>query len=156
MSNIIKLIVSIIICQLAGIIGTFFTADSIPGWYAGLIKPDFNPPNWIFAPVWILLYLMMGVSLFLVWREDLKNAVVKKAFYIFMVQLLFNTLWSIVFFGFQSISGGLVIIILLWLLIIYTILNFLKISRTSGILLIPYLLWVTFAAILNFFIFKLN
>jgi len=156
MSNIIKLILSIVICQLAGIIGTVFTADSIPGWYAGLTKPDFNPPNWIFGPVWILLYLMMGVSLFLVWREDLKNAVVKKAFYIFMVQLLFNTLWSIVFFGFQSISGGLVIIIVLWLLIIYTIINFLKISRTSGILLLPYLLWVTFASILNFFIFKLN
>ncbi|MBK9332502.1 MAG: tryptophan-rich sensory protein [Ignavibacteria bacterium] len=156
MSNIIKLIVSIIICQMAGVIGTIFTADSISGWYTGLTKPDFNPPNWIFGPVWILLYLMMGVSLFLVWREDLKNAVVKKAFYIFMVQLLFNTLWSIVFFGFQSISSALIIIIVLWLLIIYTILNFLKISRTSGILLIPYLLWVTFAVILNFFIFKLN
>ena len=156
MSNIIKLIVSIIICQMAGVIGTIFTVDSISGWYTGLTKPDFNPPNWIFGPVWILLYLMMGVSLFLVWREDLKNAVVKKAFYIFMVQLLFNTLWSIVFFGFQSISSALIIIIVLWLLIIYTILNFLKISRTSGILLIPYLLWVTFAVILNFFIFKLN
>jgi len=141
---------------MAGVIGTIFTADSISGWYTGLTKPDFNPPNWIFGPVWILLYLMMGVSLFLVWREDLKNAVVKKAFYIFMVQLLFNTLWSIVFFGFQSISSALIIIIVLWLLIIYTILNFLKISRTSGILLIPYLLWVTFAVILNFFIFKLN
>ncbi len=156
MSNFIKLLVSIIICQMAGIIGTIFTSDSITGWYAGLTKPDFNPPNWIFGPVWILLYLMMGISLFLVWREDLKNAVVKKAFYVFIIQLLFNTSWSIVFFGFQSVTGALIIIIILWLLIIYTILNFLKVSRTSGILLIPYLLWVSFAAILNFFIFKLN
>lgn len=156
MSNFIKLLVSIIICQMAGIIGTIFTSDSLTGWYAGLTKPDFNPPNWIFGPVWILLYFMMGISLFLVWREDLKNAVVKKAFYVFMIQLIFNASWSIVFFGFQSVTGALIIIIILWLLIIYTILNFLKVSRTSGILLIPYLLWVSFAAILNFFIFKLN
>ncbi|HAY34936.1 MAG TPA: tryptophan-rich sensory protein [Ignavibacteria bacterium] len=156
MSNFIKLLVSIIICQMAGFIGTIFTSDSLTGWYAGLTKPDFNPPNWIFGPVWILLYFMMGISLFLVWREDLKNAVVKKAFYVFMIQLIFNASWSIVFFGFQSVTGALIIIIIFWLLIIYTILNFLKVSRTSGILLIPYLLWVSFAAILNFFIFKLN
>jgi len=141
---------------MAGFIGTIFTSDSLTGWYAGLTKPDFNPPNWIFGPVWILLYFMMGISLFLVWREDLKNAVVKKAFYVFMIQLIFNASWSIVFFGFQSVTGALIIIIIFWLLIIYTILNFLKVSRTSGILLIPYLLWVSFAAILNFFIFKLN
>ncbi|MEO8447004.1 MAG: TspO/MBR family protein [bacterium] len=156
MSNFLKLIISIVICQLAGVIGTFFTMDSIPTWYAALNKPDFNPPNWIFGPVWIFLYLLMGISLFLVWRENLKNDHVKSAFMIFMIQLVLNTLWSIVFFGMQSITGGLIIILLLWIFIILTIIKFRKVSAVASMLLIPYLLWVTFAAVLNFYIFKLN
>ncbi|MDZ4713182.1 MAG: TspO/MBR family protein [bacterium] len=156
MSNILKLIISIVICQLAGVIGSFFTMDSIPTWYAALNKPDFNPPNWIFGPVWIFLYLLMGISLFLVWRENLKNDHVKSAFVIFMVQLILNTFWSIVFFGMQSITGGLIIILLLWLFIILTIIRFRKVSAIASMLLIPYLLWVTFAAVLNFYIYKLN
>lgn len=156
MSNILKLIISIVICQLAGVIGSFFTMDSIPTWYAALNKPDFNPPNWIFGPVWIFLYLLMGISLFLVWRENLKNDHVKSAFVIFMVQLVLNTFWSIVFFGMQSITGGLIIILLLWLFIILTIIRFRKVSAIASMLLIPYLLWVTFAAVLNFYIYKLN
>jgi len=156
LSNILKLIISIVICQLAGVIGSFFTMDSIPTWYAALNKPDFNPPNWIFGPVWIFLYLLMGISLFLVWRENLKNDHVKSAFVIFMVQLILNTFWSIVFFGMQSITGGLIIILLLWLFIILTIIRFRKVSAIASMLLIPYLLWVTFAAVLNFYIYKLN
>jgi len=156
LSNILKLIISIVICQLAGVIGSFFTMDSIPTWYAALNKPDFNPPNWIFGPVWIFLYLLMGISLFLVWRENLKNDHVKSAFVIFMVQLVLNTFWSIVFFGMQSITGGLIIILLLWLFIILTIIRFRKVSAIASMLLIPYLLWVTFAAVLNFYIYKLN
>ncbi|HMS33312.1 MAG TPA: tryptophan-rich sensory protein [Ignavibacteria bacterium] len=156
MSNTLKLILSIVICQAAGLIGTVFTMDSIPTWYAALNKPAFNPPNWLFGPVWTLLYLMMGISLFIVWKEDLKNKVVKSAFTVFMIQLFLNTIWSIVFFGMQSLSGGLIIIILLWIMILITILKFMKISRVAGILLIPYLLWVSFATFLNFSIFKLN
>lgn len=156
MSNITKLIISIALCQMAGIIGTFFTMDSIPGWYEGLTKPSFNPPNWIFGPVWILLYTLMGVSLFLVWKEGLQNSDVKKAFYIFMIQLVLNSAWSIVFFGMESTSGGLIVIFLLWIMILVTIYNFLKISKASGLLLLPYFLWVSFATLLNYFIFKLN
>lgn len=156
MSNTLKLILSIVICQAAGLIGTIFTMDSIPTWYAALNKPSFNPPNWLFGPVWTVLYLMMGISLFIVWKEDLKNKVVKSAFTVFMIQLFLNTIWSIVFFGMQSLSGGLIIIILLWIMILITILKFMKISRVAGILLIPYLLWVSFATFLNFSILKLN
>jgi len=156
LSNTLKLILSIIICQAAGLIGTIFTMDSIPTWYAALNKPTFNPPNWLFGPVWTVLYLMMGISLFIVWKEELKNKIVKSAFIIFMIQLFLNTIWSVVFFGMQSISGGLIIIVLLWLMILFTIIKFMKISRVAGILLIPYLLWVSFATFLNYSIFQLN
>lgn len=156
MSNILKLIISIVICQLAGIIGAFFTTDSIPTWYNSLNKPEFNPPNWLFGPVWTILYLLMGISLFIIWKEDLKNKNVKNAFAIFIVQLIVNLLWSIVFFGMHSISGGLIVIIVLLVIIIITIVKFKKISFTASILLIPYLLWVCFATILNFYFYKLN
>jgi tryptophan-rich sensory protein len=156
MSKILKLIISIVICQLAGVIGTIFTYDSIPGWYMTLNKPAMNPPNWLFGPVWIALYLMMGISLFIIWKEDLKNKEIKSAFIIFIVQLVFNTAWSIVFFGARSITGGLVVIVILWILILLTILRFMKIARVAGILLIPYLLWVSYATYLNFSIYKLN
>lgn len=156
MSNILKLIISIVICQLAGIIGAFFTTDSIPTWYNSLNKPEFNPPNWLFGPVWTILYLLMGISLFIIWKEDLKNKNVKNAFAIFIVQLIVNLLWSVVFFGMHSISGGLIVIIVLLVMIIITIVKFKKISFTASILLIPYLLWVCFATILNFYFYKLN
>lgn len=156
MPNFLKLIVSIIVCQLAGIIETIFTSDGIPTWYSSLNKPSFNPPDWIFGPVWIGLYLMMGIALFLIWREDLRNKEVKSAFVIFILQLIFNIIWSIIFFGAHSIIGGLVIIIILWILILITISKFMKISKTGGILLIPYLIWITFAVILNYFIYILN
>ena len=156
MSNILRLVISIVICLAAGAVGSIFTADAIPGWYATLNKPSFNPPNWLFGPVWTLLYIMMGVSLFLIWKEGTGNALVKPALSIFIAQLVLNLLWSVVFFGMQSISGGLVIIILLWIAIIFTITKFQKISTTAGILLIPYLLWVSFASVLNFFFYRLN
>ncbi len=156
MSNILKLIISIVICQLAGVFGTIFTYDSISNWYVGLNKPALNPPDWLFGPVWIILYLMMGISLFIIWKEDLKNKEIKSAFILFMIQLIFNASWSIVFFGAQTTIGGLIVIIILWILILVTILKFMKISRTAGILLIPYLLWVSFATYLNFSIYKLN
>nr|MBP9096923.1 tryptophan-rich sensory protein [Ignavibacteria bacterium] len=118
MSNITKLIISIVICQLAGVIGSFFTMDAIPVWYDTLAKPSFNPPSSVFGPVWIFLYLLMGISLFLVWKEDLKNKQVKTAFMIFMIQLVFNAAWSIVFFGMRSPVGGLIVIVILWILIL--------------------------------------
>ncbi len=154
--KIIKLIVSIIICQLAGFVGSLFTTPSIPTWYATLNKPPFTPPNRLFGPVWLILYLLMGVALFLVWRKGLKQLYVKKALIFFGVQLVLNILWSAAFFGFKSPLAGLIIILVLWVTIIITIRHFYNVSLTAARLLIPYILWVSFAAILNLSIFILN
>ena len=156
MKNIIKLIISIVICQLAGIVGSFFTSPSIPGWYASLNKPEFNPPNWIFSPVWITLFLLMGISLYIIWSSKIKISYKKTAFIFFGVQLLLNVLWSIIFFGFQAPFYAFIEIILLWFSILITIIVFYRISRPAAYLLVPYILWVSFAAVLNFFIFILN
>jgi tryptophan-rich sensory protein len=150
--QILKLLASIALCQLAGIIGGFFTASSVSTWYASLIKPFFNPPNFLFGPVWITLYTLMGISLYLV----LETSFDKKAISVFAVQLFLNSIWSIGFFGFQSTFLGLIIIIPLWFAILYTILLFRKISKTSAYLLIPYIIWVSFAACLNYALLVLN
>jgi len=155
-SDVLRLIISIGICQCAGFIGSLFTSPAVPTWYATLKKPLFTPPSWIFAPVWITLYLLMGISLFLVWRVGLSERTVKVAIGVFLVQLILNTSWSISFFGFRSPVAGLVVIILLWIFIILTIQSFLKVSVPAGLMLIPYVLWVSFAAILNTSIVLLN
>lgn len=151
-----KLIVSIFVCQSAGLIGSIFTSPAIPTWYVTLNKPFFTPPNWLFAPVWITLYLLMGVSAFLVWRKGLANRQVQIALTIFGVQLIFNAFWSVAFFGLKSPLAGLIVIIVLWIAIVLTILKFFKISKTAGLVLIPYILWVSFAAFLNVTIVILN
>jgi tryptophan-rich sensory protein len=150
MKNSIKLLISLAICQLAGVIGSVFTSKSVSTWYTTISKPSFNPPNWLFAPVWISLFLLMGVSLFLVWKKDNKGLI------IFFIQLFFNILWSIAFFGLKSPLFGFIIIIVLWILILLTIIRFFKISKLAGWLLIPYILWVSFASILNFSIWIIN
>jgi len=152
----IKLIISIAICLLAGVLGSVFTTPAIPTWYATLIKPSFAPPNWVFFPVWTTLFIMMGISLFLVWQKGLDNGKVKIALSIFGVQLILNVLWSAVFFGLKSPLAGLIVISILWIFILFTILVFMKVSRTAALLLIPYILWVSFAAVINFFIWRLN
>jgi benzodiazapine receptor len=154
--DILKLVASIIICQFAGFIGSIFTRASIPTWYAGLTKPSFNPPNWVFAPVWTLLFLLMGISAYLVWQQGLENKDVRVSLLIFGIQLVLNVLWTFLFFGQRSPLYAFVEIIILWIAIALTIFFFLQISRTAGLLLLPYLLWVTFAAVLNFSILKLN
>lgn len=156
MGNGLKLILSIIICQAAGILGSFFTAPAIGEWYADLKKPSFNPPNWIFAPVWTILYALMGVTLFLVWRKGLTTKGAQTAIFLFAVQLVLNILWSFLFFGLKSPLYGFLEIIVLWVAILLTIISFLKISQPAGVLLIPYLAWVTFAALLNFSLLRLN
>jgi len=150
-----KIIIAVIICQLAGIIGSFFTADSISGWYATLVRPDFSPPNWIFAPVWISLYTLMGISLYLVWKEKDKQNITP-ALLVFFAQLVLNAIWSIVFFGLQSPFYAFIIIIFLWVLIAGSIYFFYRISKTAAYLLVPYILWVSVAAILNYYIWILN
>jgi benzodiazapine receptor len=151
-----KLVVSIIACLAAGAIGSVFTRQAIPTWYATLEKPAFNPPNWVFMPVWTLLYIMMGVAAFLVWRKGLENKQVRIALVVFLVQLVLNALWSVAFFGLESPLYGLVVIVALWVAILVTVLKFYRISRVASVLMWPYLLWVTFAAVLNSSIWLLN
>ena len=154
--EILKLAVSILICQLAGFIGSIFTRSSIPNWYASLAKPSFNPPNWLFAPVWTTLYTLMGIAAFLVWRRGIDNRPIRIALVIFIIHLIFNTLWSVAFFGFRSPLAGLIVISILWIAILLTILNLFRVSIAAGLLLIPYILWVSFAAVLNTFLLILN
>src|SRR3990170_6763487 len=130
--KIVKLIVSVAVCGLAAFIGSFFTTPKIPTWYAGLVKPSFNPPNWLFGPVWTVLYLMMGIAGFVIWQRGFERSSVKRALAVFLMQLILNVLWSFVFFGLESTLGGLVIIILLWGAILLTIDLFFKQSRVAG------------------------
>ena len=154
-NDILKLVASVILCQVAGFLGSLFTTPAIPTWYATLKKPFFNPPNWIFSPVWISLFILMGISLFFVWRRP-DHPKFKIAFIFFFVQLILNILWSAAFFGLRVPLLGLMDIVLLWIAILFTTLNFLKVSKFAGVLLIPYLLWVSFATLLNFSLWILN
>jgi len=149
-----ELILAIVICQLAGIIGSLFTFSAISTWYATLVKPSFSPPNWVFGPVWTLLYTLMGISVYLIYISKSKEKF--DAMKIFGFQLFLNAIWSIVFFGMKSPLYALAIIALLWLSIIFTTIKFYKINKTASFLLIPYLLWVSFASILNYYIWVLN
>jgi tryptophan-rich sensory protein len=152
----IKLSVSVLACLIAGFVGSVATMPSIPTWYASLQKPAFNPPNWIFGPVWTTLFIMMGVAAFLVWDKGLENKKVKISLAIFGLQLLLNVLWSILFFGLQSPLYAFIDIIMLWASILATIIYFYRISAAAAYLLIPYILWVSFASILNLSIVILN
>ncbi len=146
-----RLIYSVLICLLAGVIGSIFTTSSIPTWYAALNKPFFNPPNWIFMPVWTTLYVLMGISLYLIWIKKNKTAIK-----LFAAQLIFNVSWSVVFFGIREVFIAFVIIIILWVLILMTMIKSYKTLKAAMWLLLPYLLWVSFAAILNLAIVLLN
>ena len=154
--DIIRLIVSIFACQAAGLIGSLATTAAIPTWYAGLQKPSFTPPNWAFAPAWITLYILMAVAAFLIWRKGLDQKGVRFALIIFLIQLVLNTLWSIVFFGLESPLYGIIVIIALWIAILLTMIKFFKLSTIAGALLTPYIGWVSFAAVLNVAIWMLN
>lgn len=156
MKKILALIIWIAIAFIPGAAGNFFTLQSIPTWYASLIKPAFNPPNWVFGPVWTLLYISMGLAAHLVWEKREEDRIVKYALLLFFAQLTLNGLWSIIFFGKQDILLALIEIILLWFLILATIIKFYGIRPFAGLILIPYLLWVSFAGILNFNLWMLN
>lgn len=154
--TIFKLVIAIAVSELAGGIGSVFTTPSIASWYADLTRPEFAPPNWIFAPVWTTLFALMGIAAFLVWKRGLERRDVKIALGIFGGQLVLNTLWSIIFFGAHSPGGAFIEIIFLWLAILATIIAFARISKPAAWLLAPYILWVSFAAYLNFMIWTLN
>ena len=154
--NIRRLIISLILPQLAGLVGSFFTVPVISSWYLNLEKPSFSPPNWIFGPAWVTFYLLMGISTYLVWQKIDENQKAKKSLWFFWIHLIFNASWSLMFFGLKSPGLGLINIIIIWLLIIVLIIKFWKINRWSSYLLIPYLAWVSFASLLNYFIWILN
>ncbi|MBI2064836.1 MAG: tryptophan-rich sensory protein [Candidatus Yanofskybacteria bacterium] len=153
-NNTAKLLIAVGISELAGILGTVFTVSAIPNWYSTLTKPAFNPPAWIFGPVWTILYLLMGISLWLVWKSNSKEK--SRVIWLFAVQLVLNTVWSPIFFGAQSIGSALAVIVLLWAAIVLTILTFRKISKTAAWLLVPYIAWVSFAFYLNYMLWVLN
>jgi translocator protein len=154
--KIFKFIFSIVLCFSAAALGGAATYSSIPTWYASLNKPFFNPPNWIFGPVWTILYFLMAVSLYIVWDKNFKNKKKEEAIKIFIFQLVLNLLWSFAFFGFHQPLLALITVIALWISIFVTIKYFYKISKTSAYLLYPYIFWVSFASILNLAIVILN
>ncbi|MFH0873738.1 MAG: TspO/MBR family protein [Candidatus Komeilibacteria bacterium] len=149
------LILSIAAAEFAGVIGSFFTFPSIPSWYSLLIKPSFSPPDWLFGPVWIILYALMGTAAWLIWKQQKKSGVCEaNAFYGF--QLALNVLWSILFFDAHFIGLALLEIVVLWLMILTTTIFFFRLSRTAAYLMLPYLAWVTFAVVLNYSLWQLN
>jgi translocator protein len=151
-----KLAASIILVFIAAGIGSVTTTSEITNWYAYLPKPTWTPPNWVFGPVWTTLYILMGIALFLVWREGLDRRDVKFALLIFAVQLVLNILWSVVFFGLHSLLGGFIVIILLWIAILANIIAFYMISKPAGLILIPYIVWVSIASYLNYSVYLLS
>ena len=155
-AQIVKLIGAIAFCELVGIAGSIFTFPSIPTWYASINKAPFNPPSFIFGPSWTILYLLMGVSLYLVWDKVMKKKKTKLPLIVFFIQLFLNFLWSIIFFGLHLQLYAFFDIGLLWLAILVTIIAFWKLSKTASMILLPYLLWVSFASVLNFFVVILN
>lgn len=153
--NYTKLAISIIIPLLTGFLGSFFTSSSVNTWYTTINKPAFNPPNWIFGPVWTILFILMGISFYLVWSLDFGN---KKwlAIGIFSINLILNLSWSLLFFGLKNPFLAFVEIIALWLVILANVIIFYNTSKPASILLVPYLLWVSFASIVNYYIYILN
>jgi translocator protein len=154
MTKPLKLIISLITPQLVGGIGALVTVSSIGSWYQSINKPFFTPPSWVFGPAWTILYLLMGIALFLVWNSH--HPLKKTAMGIFLVQLALNGLWSPVFFGLESPVIGLLVIVPLWIMILVCIRIFFLIHKTASYLMVPYLLWVSFATLLNASIWYLN
>ncbi|KAF5089342.1 TspO/MBR family protein [Methanobacterium aggregans] len=147
---------SILIVLFAGFLGSQATISQIPVWYAALAKPLWAPPNWVFGPVWTTLYILMGIALFLVLRKGWQRQDVKFAVLIFAVQLILNVLWSVVFFSFHSLLGGFAVIMALWLAIFANLIAFYVISKPAGLVLVPYIVWVSIASYLNYTVYLLN
>ena len=154
--KVLKFIASIIICQSAGVFGSLVTFEAIPGWYITLEKPFFAPPNWIFGPVWIILYYLMGVSLYIVWKDELKSKTRNVFFVVFAIQLILNALWSLLFFGLKSPLLGLIDILILDVMLVVTIFYAKRVSKYAAMLLIPYMVWIIIASVLNYAIMVLN
>ena len=156
MINFMKLVVAVAIPLLVAGLSGFATAQGVRDWYPTLVKPSFNPPSWVFGPVWTLLYLMMGIAAFLVWQKGWESGAVKTALALFAIQLILNGLWSVLFFGMRSPGLAFAEILLLWISIGGTMVLFWRVAPVAGMLLLPYEAWVTFAAVLNGAIWILN
>ena len=156
MNWIVRLILCLAVPQAIGIVGGLATASSVKTWYAELSKPSFNPPGWVFGPVWTLLYAAMGVACYLVWKDGLDKPGVRTALVVYAVQLALNCLWSYLFFYFRAPGPAFVEIIALWGAILATTILFFRLSTLAGVLFLPYLGWVTFAAVLNYSLWSLN
>ena len=157
MNKYVKILIFVATCIAVGYLSGSVTRSAVTTWFPTLVKPSFNPPAWVFAPVWSLLYIMMGIAAGLVWnRIDFERETVRKALLFFAIQLALNAIWSLIFFGLKNPLLALVEIILLWLMIYETYIKFIKIDKIASYLLIPYLLWVSFATVLNASIWWLN
>ena len=154
--GIFKLLISIIVCQGAGIIGSVFAARAISGWFSELNHPSFTPPDWSYAPVWIIVYFLMAIAAFLIWWRGLHIKPVRVAMILFIVQLILNIAWAFVLFGLQSILFGLIAVVVLWIMMLFTIIQFYKISTNAGNLMVPCIVWITFAVVLNGMLYLLN
>ena len=156
MSNTLKFIIAVAVPLVVGGLSGFATSGGVATWYPTLIKPSFNPPAWVFGPTWTLLYIMMGVAAYLVWREGSATPGVQAALTLFVVQIALNGLWSVLFFGMQQPGWALVEILALWLAILATMVLFWRVVPLAGMLLLPYLAWVSFATVLNGALWWLN
>jgi len=157
--NIFIFVISIIVCESVGIIGSFFTFSSVTNWFPTLVKPWFSPPSWLFGPVWIIMYFLMGLSLYIIWnsKAELSKQKYRKQFFIlFGIQLILNALWSFLFFGLKNPTYGLIDILFLDIVVAMTIIYAYRVSKYAAILLAPYMVWITFATLLNFEIVLLN
>ena len=153
----LALALSILVVELVGASGSVFTVQGLGTWYDSLVRPAIAPPNWVFGPVWTTLFALMGVALWLVWQQvDAKSAAVRVAIVVFAVHFAFNLGWSAAFFGMRAIGLGLAVIAVLWALIVATIWTFARVDRRAALLLVPYLVWVSFAAYLNYQFWVLN
>lgn len=151
-----QLIGWIVFCELVGVMGAWFTAPAILTWYATLTKPVFNPPNWIFGPVWTTLYAMMGIAAYRIWRIGVEKSAARNAIVLFFIHMLFNAIWSPIFFGAHNIPLAFADISLTWITLIFVIFRFAVWDRLSAYLLLPYLAWVSFASVLNYNLWLLN
>ncbi len=156
MNNTLKLVISIVIPLIIGGTSAFFTVTGVESWYQTINKPSWNPPNGIFGPVWTSLYIMMGIAFFLVWKADTSKELKTIAFTLFGIQLVLNFFWSVIFFYHEQPGWAFAEIVVMWIFILLTIFAFAQVSKPAAWLLVPYISWVSFAAILNFTIWKLN
>lgn len=156
MSSFVKLVIAIALPVLIGGVSGFFTVSGVESWYQTIQKPSWNPPNWVFGPVWTTLYVMMGIALWLVWKEDTSKELKLIAGILFAAQLTLNFFWSFIFFKLEQPGFAFLEILFMWVAILATIFAFAQVNKRAAWLLVPYISWVSFAAILNFTIWRMN